>query len=176
LVHFLFREQSRAIVVGEPRGITGGPGHAAQDTGYGDAHDEGCHQNFQKRETALVNGAGLTLGAARSDHGALSSRVNSVKGSTLTSRLVPARFAISIPMRGMAPPGYMRKRRGSSGLTSAAGRTERMRYPSGSSRRRENSRSGERAIRTLSLGAIHTSITCSRRPARSMAVLRKLTT
>ena len=37
-------------------------------------------------------------------------------------------------------------------------------------------RSGERAISALSFGAIQTSITCWRRPPRSIAVLRKLTT
>src|ERR1019366_7823732 len=71
---------------------------------------------------------------------------------------------------------YSKKRRGSSGFTSAAGRIVWIRYPSGNSKRRENSRSGEREISTLSFGEIHTSITCWRRLARSIAVLRKLTT
>ncbi len=53
------------------------------------------------------------MSAGAGHYGTFSARVNSVKGSTLTMRLAPSRFAISTPMRGMVPPGYIRKRRGS---------------------------------------------------------------
>ncbi len=45
-VHLLFREQRGPVVIGEARGIAGCSGHAAQNAGDGDAHDEGCYQHF----------------------------------------------------------------------------------------------------------------------------------